>query len=85
MYHDRPQKRIKRYVVAGEDDWNEETALHRYSSNPAPTSELDHVPRGLRNPVGMRMLSFKRPIFYWQKTLRKPTRGMYHAWLCYKL
>ena len=25
------------------DDWDEETALHRYSPNPAPTGELDHL------------------------------------------
>ena len=25
-----------------DDDWDEETALHRYSPNPAPTGELDH-------------------------------------------
>ena len=27
----------------GDDDWDEETALHRYSPNPAPAGELDHL------------------------------------------
>ena len=27
----------------GDDCWDEETAPHRYSPNPAPTGELDHL------------------------------------------